>query len=449
MIEKWIKKNINKIKKNDFFKSVATLSLGTLGSQAFSMLTLPIISRLYAPNVIGDFSIITSNAAIIGTIICLSLMRAIMLPKSDLEAKAISTTIILTTCVLMTIMLFFLVITSGQFELFDITSSYKLGCLILYIYVILMNVSNVYYASVNREKLYKVLFWNPLIGTIIRSLVCISLGLIWGNLICYALGNISAFFANILHMRKYVRPFVRHNKEFSTICILKSYKDFLIYQLPSDLIGTIARQLPILMISKSFNSKILGNYSMAMTILQIPGRLISGPINRVYYKEIAELDDVQKIGNFSLKILQAGIKLAIIPICVFFFFAKPIFIIFLGKQWEMAGVYASILSISILVSFCNSCLSGKFIVIRKQKLILLLNCIGIGLYYLIFKLAVFLSLDSVTTIFIYSCAIIMFELFDLFLFIKSCKLSYKSYIKFVVQWIIIPIAICYSFKTIF
>lgn len=89
MIKDAINRWINRIQNSSFIKSVLTLSAGVVVSQAIALFTSPIISRIYDPQVVGDFSLILSNSTIIGTIICMGFLSAIMLPPEDEQAKGL------------------------------------------------------------------------------------------------------------------------------------------------------------------------------------------------------------------------------------------------------------------------------------------------------------------------------------------------------------------------
>lgn len=432
-----------RMSQSSFIKSVLTLSAGVVVSQAVSLGTMPIVSRLYAPDVIGDFSLITSSASMLSVMVCIGMMSAIMLPKEDREARGICRLILFSVILLTTLFLCVALATSGVWQAFHVGITYPAGCMILYSYTVLTNISSVCYAYINRQKMYKVLFWNPSLGTITNAVVSIVFGLLHCGLWGYSLGNILAIVVVIIHMLRYANPFSKREDEGTRMMdTLKQYKNFVHYQLPANIIGTVSKQLPVQLISRFFGNAILGSYSMCLNILGLPSKFLAAPINRVFYQEAAERrNNGKNIGEFAFQILRSNIKIAMIPILLLIIFGKQLFCFALGSNWEMAGVLASYLGIYQMMSFCNSCLSGKFILINKQATILILNFSGIAVYFVTFLLCHIVGFSIITTMAVYSIVGALFELIDTLIFMKQTNVSLKEFLRFVVVYLLVPTAV--------
>lgn len=76
-----------KIKNSTFFVSVFKVGSGQLIAQIFSLISVPILSRIYADVAYGDTALITSTAAILNSFCIFGLTSAIMKPEDDEEAK--------------------------------------------------------------------------------------------------------------------------------------------------------------------------------------------------------------------------------------------------------------------------------------------------------------------------------------------------------------------------
>lgn len=439
-MKKWLSAQFNRIKSNSFIKSILTLSAGVVVSQSISLLTTPIVSRIYDPEVLGDFSIITSNASIIGVFVCLGLMTAIMVPKENDEAKGLCRLLATSIIGLTTLLLLIAFAISGTWQMFSVNLDYRVACLILWLYIVLSNVSSVCYAYVNRQKMYKVLFWNPTIGTVANATVSIVLGLLGCGLWGYACGNLLALVLNIVHMLRRVNPFKgKIAREYRALPLLKKHKDFPLVMLPSTFIGTFAQQTPVQMLSRFWGNTTLGSYSMCLTILGLPSKFLAGPVNRVFYREATErVNRGENIGDFTIKILETNIKIAIMPIVVLILFGTQIFSIVLGNKWEVAGSFASVLGIYQLMAFCNSCLSGKFVVINRKKTILLLNIAALIIYLSIFFVCHLLNISAFAAITVYAIVGALFELSDTFIFMYQTKADLRRYFRFVLFFLLIP-----------
>src|SRR5690625_1256817 len=80
---------IKKIFKKKFVRNVFIVASGAVGAQALSLLLSPIITRLYGPEAFGVLGTFTALTKIVIPIAALTYPVAIVLPKSDNNAKSI------------------------------------------------------------------------------------------------------------------------------------------------------------------------------------------------------------------------------------------------------------------------------------------------------------------------------------------------------------------------
>ncbi len=433
----------DKVRNNSFVKSVMTLSAGVVLSQVITFVSLPFISRIYAPDILGDYSFLVSNAAILGVVVCLGLMSAIMFPKVEDEAKGLCRLTALSVIVLSTLLLAAALLLSGVRQLFTVSLNYKVACIMLWLYIVLTNISAVCYAYTNRLKLYRVLFWNPVIGVCADVAVSILLGLLGCGLWGYFLGKLLSALLAVLHMLRHTNPFSGKLEEsYSMLNLLRKHKKFPLYQCPANIVDTLAQQLPVQLVKRLFGSAVLGSYSMCMGILGIPIRFLSSPVNRVYYQEATSRYNAgEPIGEFSYKILTANIKTAIIPIALLMIFGEPLFVFILGAQWEQAGSFAAILGLYQLVVFCSTCLSGNFVIIGKQQLNLVFSVLGIVLNLLAFGIGFFAFGNVYLVLVLFALSGTLYKLADIGLFLYYTGIRFGRFLRFVLFYIACPVVV--------
>ncbi len=433
----------DKVRNNSFVKSVMTLSAGVVLSQVITFVSLPFISRIYAPDILGDYSFLVSNAAILGVVVCLGLMSAIMIPKVEDEAKGLCRLTALSVIVLSTLLLAAALLLSGVRQLFTVSLNYKVACIMLWLYIVLTNISAVCYAYTNRLKLYRVLFWNPVIGVCADVAVSILLGLLGCGLWGYFLGKLLSALLAVLHMLRHTNPFSGKLEEsYSMLNLLRKHKKFPLYQCPANIVDTLAQQLPVQLVKRLFGSAVLGSYSMCMGILGIPIRFLSSPVNRVYYQEATSRYNAgEPIGEFSYKILTANIKTAIIPIALLMIFGEPLFVFILGAQWEQAGSFAAILGLYQLVVFCSTCLSGNFVIIGKQQLNLVFSVLGIVLNLLAFGIGFFAFGNVYLVLVLFALSGTLYKLADIGLFLYYTGIRFGRFLRFVLFYIACPVVV--------
>lgn len=447
-LKKHIIKIYNRIMSSHFLKSVLTLSSGVVIAQAINFICTPIIGRLYTPAEIGDYTLITSNATVIGAFVCLGMMTALIIPETDKESRSLCKLVSFWTLILTTLVIIVLFFSSPVYKIFELEGiTYNIGLITLWTYVIFNTLYNICYAYVNRLKMYKVMFWNPIIGAGINMGVSIALGFTGIGFIGYAVANILSFIFNVIHLVRHANPFVREQISANSYKQLTlKYRRFPLFQMPANLIANVGVQMPVWTIKAIYGAGALGMYSMTMRILALPSTLLATPINRVYFQEASQkYNKGEDIGEFSFKILEANIKIAIIPIMIIVIFGQQLFSLFLGAEWAEAGAYASILGIYQLILFCNSCLSGDFVIINKNSWNLIsaiATLIIQAILYIVFLK--FIDVSVYTFLMTFSIVMILKNVIAQTFFFKYLNFSLKKYYLFILKFIGIPMIATYG-----
>lgn len=121
-------------------------------------------------------------------------------------------------------------------------------------------------------------------------------------------------------------------------------------------------------ISNFYGTAILGSYSFTIGLLKKPALLIGGAISQVYFQKASELYNskgdlwgLTKIIMLRLLLLSTIIYLPI------FFFGQVIFNFVFGDKWEIAGLYAQILTPWLISSFLIQFSTRIPQIVNKQK----------------------------------------------------------------------------------
>src|SRR5690606_11567310 len=81
---------IKQLGQSRFVRNVAIVATGTAGAQAITMAFAPVITRLYGPEAFGQLGIFMAILAVLMPIAALTYPIAIVLAKTDSEAKSIA-----------------------------------------------------------------------------------------------------------------------------------------------------------------------------------------------------------------------------------------------------------------------------------------------------------------------------------------------------------------------
>lgn len=363
-----ISKVKTKISKSSFFSSVFKVGSGNLIGQAVGVVTTPILSRIYSRTAYGDQAILISSATIIATIALIGLSSAIMQPRGRDEARKVYTTAFLINLLIAMVVTVVGFIISGHVHYFELSSSYYVGLMLMFFYLVTNNTQLITRIYVNREGLYNKLFFNPIIGAAANVCIAIPLGIIGFGYQGFVITTIVSNIIMIGHMIRGNNPFYLKLTLYDIKRIFIDYKDYIFFQYPSNIISNVSVEYPTQFLGRVFDAVTLGGYSMCIKIFQYPIRLIASPISTVYFKTATEYyREGKNLAGFTYKLISNILLISFIPVIVCCIFSEPIFGFVLGQKWESAGTIASILAVQYVMLFCTDCTSYCRVSIGRQK----------------------------------------------------------------------------------
>lgn len=372
----------DKLKLSDAMKNVAKISGGTMAGQVISMITLPILTRMYGAVVIGNWALFQSIATIVNSFSDMGLTNAIMIEETE-EASTrlytvISTIILIISIITGVVVFIFYSIVPDESGI----KSWFIALTIL-VLVITSQQSQVCYTWLNKKGEYNILMKNPVINQIAIIAIAIPLGLFGLKRYGYYVALIAGQIAMIIHMKRFL-PKKMFNSDIDDFRIVfRTRKTFWKYQLPTNLITNIKNQLPTLLIKGLFGSEMLGYYSVSVRILNIPINLLATSIGRVYFHTASEMTRRgEEIGEYTYRNIIKAIKISIIPIIGMMAFGDIALTIFLGKNYEIAGQIFRIVVLQNFFIFLMMASQGVTITLQKQKYAMI-SCIAQSIGYTI------------------------------------------------------------------
>ena len=434
-LKKWLNKN-------EFLKSVFSVGSGNLLAQIIQVITVPLVSRIFTDAEHGQYSLIVSSAALIITFCTLGLTSAIMVPKEDEESNQVLLTALSAAALIDILFCGGVLIASPWWKLFKIDMNYALAVMLMFLHIIATTLSSVLYTAVNRAKLNRVLMYNPIIGACATLIITIPLGLLGVGAASFIIADILSKTASIIHMLRHLNPFRTHFSPRIAWNTVKKYKRFVIFQCPANMINGFARQSPTQILGRCFSNGLLGNYAMCMKLLEYPSHLIAAPINTVYFRTANQyVHEGKDLSAFTYKLIRIVLLVAFIPIIVAIFFAKPVFVFVLGKQWAEAGDIASILIFPIVLKFCGICISYCRVTLGKQKYNLIFGIIELIVDAGSLIAGYFLTHDFIKTIIIYAVFSTVIRITDLGLDFYCLGKHFKRYVLFIAVYSLIIVLV--------
>jgi len=355
----------NRIKISGNKKNIAKISVGTIVGQGISIISLPIITRIYGAEVIGIWALLNSMATVINSFSDLGLTNSIMVENEEYVETNYKVTSTLSAMISVIVSAMITVIMHG----FGTT---EINAALFFIFLAISSFNlqqiQICYTWLNRKESYNVLMKNPIINNSAIGIMSIILGVFGFTKYGYFIAHIVAQGITLWNMKRNL-PRIMFTKNISDIVkIVSSNKRFALYQTPTNIIARFKNQLPTFLIKMLWNTEILGYYSITVRVLQIPGTFLAKAIGRVFFQLTSSMKrEGKSIGPFVLKNLLYSMKISIIPMTLLMAFGDVATIIFLGEEWSIAGDFIRILVLQYYFVFLMTTVQGLSITLEKQN----------------------------------------------------------------------------------
>ena len=353
-------------------KGALILSFAPLITQLLSFNILPIIARIYAPEDFGTYATISSAAGVVSVLQGLGYHQAIVLPKSDKIAQVIfNTCVVITLCISLFLLLSIYLIPNYIDFIPQILFDYKYY---LFVLVLLEGFYLCLLAFNLRKENFKVISFSRVLRVFTNKFTILFLGLFVlvspSNLV-YADIFATAIVCVILFLGVKKHLLIQNFDLELTKSILFKYRQFPIYNMPTDIIYRLKEAIIIFLILNFYGAQVVGYYSMSLLILTIPATFIGASISEVFYKEAALYKSKEKLQKLSLDLFFSLLSSSLVIFVILALYGENLMLFFLGKDWSGVSV---IISVLVIVSFNNFIVSPFINILKildKQKFNLL------------------------------------------------------------------------------
>lgn len=367
---------VEKLRNNTYARNVILLALGTSSAQVISMATMPILSRLYSPDVFGTLAFFMAVFSITSVFVTLRYETTILLPRKDSDAKTLVAVASIATLTLTTLILASLCLTNSIVKL-KLEISFPL-IIIAVIFGGLAGLISIGNTWLNRQQKYRNLTIQRLAQSVTAAAIGIFFGYYgngWGLLIaqCAIIILTFVFFSN----------FLLNSLSFQTPKLLltaaKTHLSTPKFLLPTALLDIVTMHLPIVILITYYGSEVTGQFSMAWKMAALPISLVGAAVGQVFFQRYASVWPDRSSAAKVLYQTWGGLALVgLIPTVLLLFWGQDIFSIVLGKNWSEAGRMATYLAPMLLAMLISSPTSSALVVMGLQR------------YSLYFGIAVFL-----------------------------------------------------------
>lgn len=384
----------------DVFRGMFTLIIGAGLARIIGLISMPILTRIYTAEDYAVLALYTSLVAVLTPIMTLRYVQAIPLPKSDTMAFNL-----LSMCIKLIIFFSFLIALLLTIWGDVILGWFNMKALIPWRWLIVLGVAaislyEVFSLWATRKRQYEIAAKSLLFQSFLGNFVKVGLGMLAfktsGMIVGQLLSQSAGITVFIVNWKNDFKTYLAKVKYCREKFIAAYYQSFVWFRLPSQFLMVLSIQAPILIMAALYDKESTGQLSLAMMALTLPVSLVGGAMSKAYYAEIAVLGrrNITKIIKLTFSIQRKLFLIGIpIALCIYFF-SEVLFRLVFGNEWEVAGIFASMLAPFVFFQFTSSPLMEVVNVVGNQVVYLVLHgfriigliCIAVCLSY--FKLDV-------------------------------------------------------------
>ncbi|MED1673251.1 lipopolysaccharide biosynthesis protein [Pallidibacillus thermolactis] len=367
-------KRLKNIMQGSFVRNVFIMASGTAMAQVISMLLAPIITRIYGPEAYGMMGTFMAIISIFTPIAALTYPIAIVLPKSNEDAKGLVRLSLLIT-IGVTVLSFLIIISFYDY----IVNLFQLEEVASFLLLIPLAILFGGFLQVVEQWLIRTKQFGVSAQTAVTQSILVNGGKA-GVGFFYPKAAVLIFLTAIAEgVRAFLMLFFSRKgenqlslnifkKSVSLKKLASEHKDFPLFRAPQVFLNAASQSLPVLMLTSLFGPAAAGFYSIGRTVLSVPSTLIGKSVGDVFYPRISEaanhgenLTDLIKKATLSLAAVGA------VPYALVVLFGPWLFSLVFGQEWYTAGEYARWVALWIFFMFINQPSVRALPVLRAQS----------------------------------------------------------------------------------
>jgi len=400
--------------RTSFGHDVLKLVSGTALAQILTVLAMPLLTRLYAPEPFGTLVLFISLSSVISLISCMGYELAIMLPETDEQAaNVLGVSLGFVTIVSVLTVPFVWWSRASLSQWFDapgLTSYLWLMPPTVFITGIFLALSCWNVRSRRFSRLS--------VARISQSLAALSTqlgggyaGVANGGMLIggHIAGQATATAVLAGQIWRDDRTLIWRSLQLRVmLSAIRRYRRFPLYGSWSALLNTVSWQTPALLLSAFFSPIVAGCYALGFRILQMPMSLIGSAIAQVFFQRAADARSQGTVGHLTEAVFRRLVLISLFPMLTLAIVGRDLYIVAFGSRWAEAGHYTQILSVWALFWFISSPLQDLTSALEKQRFaavwnlgLLITRVLSIVVGGLLGNVYLALTLFSVTGILMY------------------------------------------------
>ena len=406
------------------FKGMATLAVGNGLARIVGLASIPLLTRIYSPEHFAVLSVFTALLLILTPMMTLRYELAVPLPSRDGTAMTLMVlSAIFVTVATVTVSVLLWLAGPALLTLVSMEAlmpyRWMLGVALtsagIYEVLLIWAVRRRAYPAIARTQLQQ---------SVVGSIAKVALGLLGLKPVGLLAGQVLGAGAGTIRLMRLfdadVKRYWRHVTLLRAWRLMRHYRSFPIYRLPSQLLQIFSSQAPLLLTAALYDPRTTGQLGLAMMTLALPMNLLGHSTSKAYYAEIATIGRKRptEIRTLTYSVIKRLLALALAPALLPLLFGERIFALAFGTEWTMAGEMASLLAIYLLFQFMHAPASHLLSVFQGQRLLLALNIQRAVLTLACFASGYLLELPITSVLLVYAITLSAHYLFSLLMSLR-------------------------------
>ncbi|MEE1612165.1 lipopolysaccharide biosynthesis protein [Microvirga sp. CF3016] len=356
-------KRFHELRRHPFVRSASVAVGGAATAQFLTIAFSPLVTRLYGPEAFGAVGVFTAAVLVVGSIADLMYGAAIVLPRSETEARSL---LKLSAIVCLAISF----ISVPAFVIFRSEIAATIGfdaspdlLLLAPLMILLSGLCQPLHHWLYREGKFNEISRINIVEALANNISKVSIGLVSATApVLLVLGILSKFLQTVLLWQR-ARPSIMRTEiadcltEGTTAsATLRSmayrYRDFPLFRAPQKWLRDLAYTIPSLMFASLLGPAAVGFYLLSTRVIHLPNTVIAEAAGPVFLARIAKASHQrQDLRPILLRGSMALAAIGLLPFGLVGFAGPSLFGVVFGADWEIAGEYARWLTLSSYFAF--------------------------------------------------------------------------------------------------
>lgn len=355
------------------------LAAGAIGARGLTLLSIPLLTRLYTPEQFGVFGLFSSVLLLLVPLATFRYLTALPLPRTDRTAFAVlALAFVLLSAFSVVLFVVALVVGAPLLTRFGLENlaPYALFIPVGVFFASLFETLNMW---ATRSRAYNVIavtqIWQAVAGEgskILFGLLAVGpIGLVGG----YIIGQISGLRSFVTRFWSVFCAFLPRLSIKQMRIVAHRYRGFPINRMPAQFLLALGMQAPLLLTAGYFDSATTGQLALAILAFALPFALVGQATSRAYYGEMSRIG-AQNAGEILTHMRQVILTLGFMAVpvsAILFLYAEPMAVIALGSEWAQAGRFIAFLAIALVPQFISATVIRSLDIIEAHRLVILLH----------------------------------------------------------------------------